>query len=63
MIKKATEFREWLDKIGGTSEKLPDGAFKQAERSTGVNTRLVTIDKNANAQYSLESEENENGRK
>lgn len=43
--KKATEFREWLDSLGGVSEKLPEGAFKNAERSTGVNTRLVVIDK------------------
>ena len=43
--KKATEFREWLDSLGGVSEKLPEGAFKASERSTGVNTRLVVIDK------------------
>ena len=43
--KKATEFREWLDSLGGVSEKLPEGAFKSSERSTGVNTRLVVIDK------------------
>ncbi len=43
--KKATEFREWLDSLGGVSEKLPEGAFKLSERSTGVNTRLVVIDK------------------
>ncbi len=46
--KKATEFREWLDSLGGVSEKLPEGAFKSSERSTGVNTRLVVIDKAAN---------------
>lgn len=43
--KKATEFREWLDSLGGVSEKLPEGSFKASERSTGVNTRLVVIDK------------------
>ena len=43
--KKATEFREWLDEVGGVSEKLPEGSFKNSERSTGVNTRLVVIDK------------------
>lgn len=43
---KATEFRAWLDEVGGTSEKLPEGSFKNSERSTGVNTRLVVIDKN-----------------
>lgn len=45
--KKATSFRSWLKNVGGVSEKLPDGAFKKAERSTGVNTRLVVIDKTA----------------
>lgn len=43
--KKAVAFREWLENVGGISEKLPDGAFKNAERSTGVNTRMVIIDK------------------
>lgn len=47
--KKATEFREWLDSLGGVSEKLPEGSFKSSERSTGVNTRLVVIDKVAPA--------------
>ena len=45
--KKAVAFREWLENVGGISEKLPDGAFKNAERSTGVNTRMVIIDKAA----------------
>jgi hypothetical protein len=43
--KKATEFRDWLDNVGGDSEKLPEGSFKTSDRSTGVNTRLVTITK------------------
>lgn len=41
--KKAIEFREWLQAAGGTSEKLPEGTFK--ESNTGVNTRLVVIEK------------------
>lgn len=42
--KKFVEFREWLsDK--GDSEQLPEGSFKSAFRPTGVNTRIVTIDK------------------
>lgn len=45
--KKAVDFRNWLDRVGGYSEKLPEGSFKQSERSTGVNTRMVVIDKNA----------------
>lgn len=43
--KKATAFRDWLDEVDGTSEKLPEGSFKSAFRSTGVATRLVVIDK------------------
>lgn len=43
--KSATEFRSWLDAVGGYSEKLPEGTFK--ESNTGVNTRLVVIEKPA----------------
>ncbi len=43
--KKATEFREWLAEVGGSSEKLPQSTFKEA--GTGVNARLVTITKPA----------------
>ncbi|MDG4721142.1 LPD38 domain-containing protein [Thalassospira aquimaris] len=43
--KKAVEFREWLESVGGVSEKNPDGSFKDSDRSTGVATRMVTIDK------------------
>ncbi len=39
--KKAVAFREWLEAKGGTSEKLPEGSFK--ESGTGVNARLVQI--------------------
>lgn len=43
--KQATEFRTWLEGVRGTSEKLPEGTFK--ESGTGTNTRLVTITKPA----------------
>ncbi|HNL81437.1 MAG TPA: hypothetical protein PKL69_13970, partial [Agitococcus sp.] len=45
--KKAVEFREWLDSVGGTSEKLPDNSFmdKSLPVNTGVNARMVVIDK------------------
>lgn len=43
--KKATSFREWLLTIGGSSEILPKGSFK--ESGTGVNARLVVIRKEA----------------
>lgn len=41
--KKAVAFRKWLELVGGTSEPLPNGSFK--ESGTGVNTRLVVISK------------------
>jgi phospholipid N-methyltransferase len=40
--RKSTEFRAWLDEVGGTWEDLPDGAFKAS--GTGINTRLVVIE-------------------
>ncbi|HEY9765263.1 MAG TPA: methyltransferase [Chroococcales cyanobacterium] len=43
--RKAQEFRDWLEEVGGKSEKLPEGTFKDSERSTGVATRMVTIEK------------------
>lgn len=43
--KKATSFREWLEEGDGHSHKLDAGSFKDSERSTGVNTRLVVIEK------------------
>lgn len=39
------EFREWLAALRGSSEKLPEGSFLNSDRSTGVATRLVVIDK------------------
>lgn len=53
--KKATAFREWLDSVEGTSEKLPEGSFKESDRSTGVNTRLVIIDKPAEIETMAET--------
>ena len=54
--KKAREFREWLEREGGTSEKLPEGSFtgKDALRQTGVATRLVVIDRPKAASTSRE---------
>jgi hypothetical protein len=43
--KQAAGFREWLNEVGGVSEKLAEGSFKSAERPTGVATRKVIIDK------------------
>lgn len=39
--RRAREFREWLDSVGGEIETLPRGTFK--ESGTDVNAVLVTI--------------------
>lgn len=41
--KKSVAFREWLDAVGGETIELPEGSFK--ESGTGVNTRLVVIER------------------
>lgn len=43
--KHAEDFRSWLHSSAGDSEKLPEGSFKDSDRSTGVSTRLVVITK------------------
>lgn len=45
--KKAVAFREWLDEVGGTEEKLNQGTFQDRTllNTTGANARLVIIDK------------------
>lgn len=45
--KKGQAFREWLEEVGGTSEKLEQGSFKGKDsfRQTGVNGRIVEIGK------------------
>ena len=42
--KKSQDFRNWLDDKG-YSEQLPAGSFKTSDNPTGVNTRLVSIQK------------------
>ena len=42
--KASKDFREFLDEVG-YSQQLPQGSFKESDRSTGVNTRLVVMDK------------------
>jgi len=41
--KKSTAFREWFDYLGAEVEDLPPNSFEQS--GTGVNTKIVTIDK------------------
>jgi Large polyvalent protein associated domain 23/ADP-Ribosyltransferase in polyvalent proteins len=45
--KKDQAFRDWLEQVGGTEEKLPEGSFKDAALpvNTGVNARMVVIQK------------------
>lgn len=45
--KKATAFREWLDEVGGSNDKLPEGTFNDRKllNTTGANARIVVIDK------------------
>jgi mannose-6-phosphate isomerase-like protein (cupin superfamily) len=42
---KSKEFRSWFDAHNGTSENLPPKSFMSSERPTGVNARVVVIDK------------------
>ncbi len=56
--KKAVEFREWLDDAGSYIEDLPEGSFKGSERSTGVNTVMVTIEKNDTNTLNYKSDDN-----
>lgn len=47
--KKAQAFRDWLEEVGGTSEKLEDGTFLDPSLpvNTATNARMVVIDKPA----------------
>lgn len=40
---KDREFREWLDGLDATVERLPEGSFKRS--NTGVSTRMVVVRK------------------
>ena len=47
--KRATEFREWLESVGGTEEKLAEGTFNDPSLpvNTSANARMVVIEKEA----------------
>ncbi|WP_260675334.1 PLxRFG domain-containing protein [Comamonas aquatica] len=49
--KRAEGFRVWLESVGGTTEKLPDGSFMDPSLpvNTGVAARMVVIDKPGDA--------------
>ncbi len=59
--KRATEFRDWLDKLGATAEKLEEGTFNDPSLpvTTGVNARMLVIDKpeSGDIKYSLSNRE------
>jgi hypothetical protein len=43
--KRGSDFLAWLDRVGGVAEPPPAGSFLDSERSTGVKTRILIIDK------------------
>ena len=45
--KRATEFRAWLEQVGGTEEKLAEGSFNDPGLpvNTGANARMVVIER------------------
>ena len=56
--KKAEAFRNWLEEVGGTSEKLEEGSFLDPSLpvNTGVNARMVVIDKPAGQAAPVDTE-------
>lgn len=48
--KKAQAFREWLDSVNGTDEKLEEGTFLDPSLpvNTGANARMIVVDKSNN---------------
>jgi phospholipid N-methyltransferase len=56
---KRQEFDKWVQSIGGEVEELPAGSFagNDAFRQTGVNTKMVTIERAANgaSKYSVDA--------
>ncbi|MDH5297870.1 MAG: hypothetical protein OEV91_02520 [Desulfobulbaceae bacterium] len=55
--KKAQAFREWLESVGGTDEKLEQGTFLDPALpvNTGVNSRMVVIEKETDKGVALYS--------
>lgn len=43
--RKSQEFRSWLESVGGTSNKNPEGSFRSSDRPTGVATRTVILER------------------
>jgi len=59
--KKSVEFREWLDDMGSYIEDLPSGSFKSSDRPTGVETVMVTIEKNDTNTLNYKKSDNKKG--
>lgn len=55
--KKTKAFREWLDEVGGTDEKLAEGTFLDSSLpvNTGVNARMVVINKSGSGEADVET--------
>jgi len=60
--KKAQAFREWLESVGGTDEKLEQGTFLDPSLpvNTGVNSRMVVIEKETDKGVALYSKADSN---
>ncbi|MBO9483807.1 LPD38 domain-containing protein [Salinisphaera sp. G21_0] len=43
--KQDQAFKEWVEDNGGVFEPLPEGSFKSSFRPTGVNTKVLIMDK------------------
>ncbi|HCJ7433590.1 TPA: PLxRFG domain-containing protein [Citrobacter freundii] len=50
--KRNQAFREWLDELGAREEKLPEGMFKESMNPTNVATKLLTLTKPDEINYS-----------
>ncbi|WP_301180967.1 methyltransferase, partial [Thalassolituus sp. UBA3500] len=57
--KKNKDFRAFLDEVGAEEQALPEGAFKSSLNPTGVNTKVVVIDKPEAPLASLSDDVNE----
>jgi len=55
--KKATAFREWMEKVGASDEKLEEGTFNDPSLpvTTGVNARMLVIEKGGESKFSRTS--------
>lgn len=50
--KRNQAFREWLNDLGAREEKLPEGMFKESMNPTNVATKLLTLTKPDEVNYS-----------